>query len=280
MSDIQKNVILCGDNIKILETFPNECIDLTVTSPPYDDMTEDFVPIQKGGLRSYNGYTWDFKGLANQLYRVTKTGGVVVWVISDPTIDGSESLASSLQKIYFRRIGFNIHDTMIWNKDQYSSPGDLSVRYGQVFEYMLVLSKGIPRTFNPIMDRKTIHGGVPQHGRVRNPKGDGLRKVSGAGKNKIIREFSQRYNIWEMPPLTHNTEDGHPAPYPESLPKDHILTWSNPGDLVLDPFVGSGTTPKMSKELGRYWVGIDISPEYCEGARKRIARANVPLFTL
>jgi len=267
------DTVYTGDNVTTLAIFPDACIDLTVTSPPYDDMDLDYNPLPKNGLRTYNGYTWDFKGLAAQLYRVTKPGGVVVWVVNDPTINGSESLASSLQKIYFRRVGFNVHDTMIWNKGGFTATGDLQYRYAPVFEYMLILSKGLPRTFNPIKDRVTVHGSKVSHGTVRNPNGS----MKGKSNNNRINELSQRYSIWDMPAWKSGGID-HPAVFPEALARDHILSWSNPGDVVLDPFAGSGTTLKMAKQLDRRFVGIELSFEYVEKIIKpRLAGANVPL---
>lgn len=274
---MKNNCILCGDNVKILSTFPDECIDLTVTSPPYDDMDEDFNPIQKGGLRAYNGYSWDFKGLAAQLYRVTKPGGVVVWVINDPTIDGSESLASSLQKIYFRRMGFNI-ETMIYQQAGTGAKGS-NYYYWQGFEYMIVLAKGNPKTHNLIKDRVNRRAGSKLGS---SPKAEKLGARASIGREDlIIQEYGIRDNVWEYHAGANGDDPGsHPAPFPEDLARDHILSWSNAGDIVLDPFIGSGTTAKKAKELGRPYIGIDISKEYCIQAEKRIAATNPPLFIL
>ncbi len=259
-----------GNNCELIAQLPDACIDLTVTSPPYDDMDLDFNPLSKGGLRTYNGYTWDFKTLATELYRVTKPGGVCVWVVNDPTIDGSESLASSLQKIYFRRVGWNIHDTMIYQKDGISFP-DKS-RYQQSFEFMFIISKNAPKSINLFSDRKNKQGGGRFFGNDRDSDGT-LRKQSGYGNT--VKEYGVRWNVWEV----HNErETGHPAPFPEALARDHITSWSNPGDLVLDPFSGSGTTGKMALEAGRRFLGFEISQEYTTLANRRTAGAKVPLF--
>lgn len=245
-----------GDCAEVMKSLPDGCIDLTVTSPPYDN------------LRTYKGYTFDFEAIAGQLYRVTKPGGVVVWVVGDATIDGSETGTSFKQALYFKELGFNLHDTMIWNKGGFSATGSLAVRYAPVFEYMFIFSKGSPKTFNPIKDRININFGNTIYGTVRNPDGT-IKPISGTGSKKITR-FGQRFNIWDLDPVRHNTEEDHPAPFPEQLAKDHILSWSNPGDTVLDPLMGSGTTGKMALLYQRNFIGIEISKEYFEIAQKRI----------
>jgi DNA modification methylase len=261
---MNRDEIICGDNVSVLEGFPDKCIDLTVTSPPYDN------------LRVYNGFTWDFEALAAQLYRVTKAGGVVVWVVGDATVDGSETGTSFRQALGFIQYGFSLHDTMIYQR---SAPPLTHNRYEQHFEYMFVLSKGAPVTFNPIRIKKE-YPDKRAFKTIRREK-DGSEDIGFVGKqsDKIVG------NVWYIKAGGgHSASDGfaheHPAIFPESLARDHILSWSNPGDLVLDPFIGSGTTAKMAKETGRHWIGIDISEEYCKLARRRVMGANVPLFTL
>jgi site-specific DNA-methyltransferase (adenine-specific) len=226
-------------------------IDLTVTSPPYDN------------LRSYNGYSFDFEAVAKELYRITKDGGVVVWVVGDATIDGSETGTSFRQALFFKEIGFNLHDTMIYQKHNFSNPS--SNRYHQIFEYMFVFSKGKPKTFNALKDRPNVEAGkIGSWGKNTSRQVDGTMVER---KRKVNTEFGMRYNIWriktEMKPL-------HPAPFPEELARDHVLSWSNPGDVVYDPFMGSGTTAKVAIETGRKYLGSEISSEYWEIAQKRI----------
>lgn len=242
-----------GDCAEVLSTFQSDCIDLTVTSPPYDN------------LRTYKGFTFDFERIAHQLFRVTRPGGVVVWVVGDATIKGSETGTSFRQALYFKEIGFNLHDTMIWNKGGFTAVGSLRWRYAPVFEYMFVLSKGSLRTFNPIKDHKNIHAGTPVHGTVRQPDGS-FRPVSG-NKTKKISQMGQRFNIWDIYPVRH-FGDTHPAAFPEALARDHILSWSNEGDTVLDCFLGRGTTGKMAKMLNRNFIGIEISQNYLEMAQR------------
>lgn len=248
-------MILLGDSAKVLKDFNDESIDLTVTSPPYDD------------LRSYGGYSFDFQIIAKELYRVTKQGGVIVWVIGDRT-DKTESGTSFRQALYFMDIGFYLHDTMIYSKSGFSKPSHN--RYHQVFEYMFVLSKGKPKTFNPIRDRVSKN---------KFHKGEGLRRKHGRMeyRDKIIKynKIGMRYNIWQYSGAYMNgTSDKiayqHPAIFPEQLAEDHIRSWSNEGDLILDPFLGSGTTYKMALKLNRKPIGIEINPNYIKIVKERL----------
>ena len=260
---LELNRIHCGDNCDLLGKMPRECVDLVVTSPPYDD------------LRTYGGHSWDFFGVAWHLKRVLKPGGVIVWVVADATEDGSETGSSMEQALHFKRLGLRLHDTMVWHKGGFSQAGDLSVRYGQTWEYCFVISAGKPKTWNPLTDRPNIHAGKPKTGTVREADGS-LKAASSLGKPH--REFGIRFNVWEIPPVkTNGGDDTHPAPFPDDLARDHIATWSNPGDLVLDPFSGSGTTAKAAKTLGRQFIGLEVNPEYCRIAEQRIAQEVLAL---
>ena len=244
------NQIIQGDCLEVMkEQIPDSFIDLTVTSPPYDN------------LRTYNGFVFDFEGIAQELYRVTKPGGVVVWVVGDATVKGSETGTSFRQALYFKEIGFNLHDTMIWEKTGSGALGSV-LCYAQNFEYMFILSKGKPKAINLIKDREN----VVKKGKVKVNAGiDADKRYS----TRVVerKPFGKRTNIWKID-TQKNSE--HPAPYPEQLAEDHILSWSNPGDIVLDPMCGSGTTCKMAVKNGRQYIGIDISEEYCEISRKRV----------
>ncbi len=256
------DTIYCGDNVALCKELPADFVDLTVTSPPYDN------------LRTYEGFTWDFEALAKELYRVTKPGGVVVWVVGDATINGSETGTSFRQALYFMECGFNLHDTMIMHKKGGGAVGS-KYSYWQVFDFAFVLSKGTPKAVNRIADIKNPDAGKKFGFRPKNQK---ISSREGRA-NAILPNFSVRPNIWAYVNGQGDHTD-HPAPFPEALARDHILSWSNSGDLVLDPFVGSGTTAKMAKEMGRHFIGFDISEKYCQIANKRIAGANVPLFNL
>ena len=246
--------LIISDNVTALKQFPDDFVDLTVTSPPYDN------------LRTYNGFAWDFESLAKELYRVTKPGGVVVWIVGDATIKGSETGTSFRQALFFKDVcGFNLHDTMIYAKDAIAFPD--KHRYQQCFEYMFVLSKSAPKTKNILHDRKNVSFGRKVTG--TNRKADGTTNKAG-GFGNSIKEFGARWNIWDVTTEKGNNVTGHPATFPEALANDHILSWSNEGDVVLDPFMGSGTTGKMALLNNRKFVGIELSPEYVEIARKRI----------
>lgn len=242
--------LMLGDNLALMGGIQKETVDLTVTSPPYDD------------LRTYTGYSFDFEGLAKELFRVTKPGGVVVWNVADATKNGSESGTSFKQALYFMQIGFNLHDTMIWVKDGGGAIGS-NKTYTQNFEYMFVFSKGPPRATNLLRD-------APNQSFGKNKSGVGRRKNTGEVKIEIRKdcaEFKKRNNWWYIPP---QKGKGHPAVFPDALAKDHILSWSNPDDLVLDPFMGSGTTGVAAVNTGRRFIGMEISPEYFAIAWDRI----------
>ena len=242
-----------GDNVQAMrESIPDASIDLVVTSPPYDN------------LRTYGGHTWDFEGIAAELWRTIKPGGVVVWIVNDATVDGSETGTSFRQALHFKDIGFRLHDTMIWNKGGFSDVGSTQTRYGPVVEFMFVLSNGNPSTFNPLKDRRNAVPFRKISGTVKDASG-AARPASNIGK--VLGEFGIRFNDWMIPP---DRNSAHPAPFPESLARDHILSWSNEGDTVLDPFSGSGTTIKMARLMGRKGIGIEIHQEYCDIAVERL----------
>jgi len=248
-SSLPLDQIVCGDNVAVLSTFPDACIDLVVTSPPYDN------------LRTYSSgkpmsELWDFEGVAQQLWRVIKPGGVVVWVVADATVDGSETGTSFRQALRFMDIGFRLHDTMIYEKSGVSYPE--AIRYHQAVEFMFVFSKGNPKSVNILKDRKNVC------------------VLKRADEATAREEYGARYNIWRYvtgggrigDAIAHN----HPAPFPEALARDHILSWSNEGDVVLDLFNGSGTTSKMAREMGRRYIGIEVNPDYCKIAENRLAQ--------
>jgi len=253
------NKIYQGNCIEVMKTFEDNSIDLTITSPPYDN------------LRDYKGYTFNFEGIAKELLRITKEGGVVVWVVGDATIKGSETGTSFKQALYFKEIGFNLHDTMIYQKLNYIPL--THKRYEQEFEYMFVFSKEKPKTFNPIMKRNKLAGKKYNPNRPRNYDNNAIRH----NRNEILifNEKGQKGNIFGYIVGAGNEKINHPAIFPEQLVSDHILSWSNKGDLILDPMNGSGTTTKMAQKLGRDYIGIDVSGEYCEIARERLRQKTL-----
>ena len=198
---------------------------------------------------------------------------MLVWIVSDATVDGSKTGTSFKQALYFRQVGFNIHDVMIWKKDSISFPDP--IRYPNAFEYMFIFSKGKPKTVNKICDRKNKWYGEVVHGTSRGVDGQTFRKSN--DKKSTVAEYGERFNVWDQTTEKHNTT-GHPAVFPLQLAKDHIISWSNKGDTVLDPFLGSGTTGIASYQTGRKFIGIEISKEYFDIAKKRIEEAEAQIM--
>jgi site-specific DNA-methyltransferase (adenine-specific) len=251
MADIR--VENCLDTMKGMAS---ESVDLVVTSPPYDN------------LRTYNGYSFDFESIAQQLARVIKPGGVIVWVVNDAAVDGSKTGSSFRQALTFKQLGLNLHDTMIWQKPNFAPLFPSVKRYDQNFEFVFVLSKGQPKSWNPIKDRPKSEAS-----KSRMKYGITYIQKDGSRSNaKVIdnqNDFSKRTGIWIIP---NGQKRGlnHPAVFPEQLAADHILSWSNPDDLVYDPFTGSGTTGLAAKKLGRKFIGSEISADYARMATERI----------
>jgi len=278
------NDIILGSNVETLSKFPEECIDLTVTSPPYD------------GIRNYNKkldtkqkligkYSFPFEELANQLFRVTKTGGIVVWNVNDQTVEGfdggtTETGNSFRMALYFQDIGFNLHDTMIYKKPGVRFPDQ--TRYHQTFEYMFILSKGKPKAIHFIKDKKnkSYNPNKSQWARDKNKRetDDGYTVCDTF--TFAVEEFGRRPNVWEINPEQSSGRDikefnWHPAVFPSKLACDHIISWSNEGDVILDPFSGSGTTAIQAKITKRKYIGIDLNEEYVIKSKKIIENYNV-----
>ncbi len=251
----ETDTILEGNCVDLLRGFPENFIDLTVTSPPYD------------GLRDYEGYEFDAANVGEALLRVTKPGGVVVWIVGD-RINGGRSMTSFRQAVMFQDIGFTVHDVMIYQKK--NTPFMRSNAYTNCWEFMLVLSKGgAPKTFNPLTT-PTVRSGPEML--THNKRPDGINKK----KRALLKPEKTRTNIWPYAVGYGGTTGDkaafeHPALFPEKLAADHILSWSNAGDLVLDPMCGAGTTCKMARLHGRRYIGIDICERYVEIARERVA---------
>lgn len=251
------NQIIEGNCVEVMRKFDKDVIDLTVTSPPYDD------------LRNYKGFVFPFEDIAKELFRITKQGGVVVWVVADATINATETGTSFKQALYFREIGFNLHDTMIFRKRN-PIPQIYRKRYNNEFEYMFVFSKGVVKTHNPLMV-DCMHAGLELNGTTY--KNYSKNEQTREKMAKPVKDQKIKGNIWEYV-VGKKQEDqeakGHPAPFPCDLVRDHISSWTNPGDIVLDPMSGSGTTARVACDMNRNYIGIDVSPEYCELARHRV----------
>ena len=266
------NKIHLGNSVDIMREMPDNCIDLVLTSPPYDS------------LRTYKGkitdekydehFSFPFVDMAKQLYRITKDGGIVVWVVNDQIVNGGESGNSFRQALKFQEIGFKIYDTMIYHKN--GAPFPESARYSQVFEYMFVLLKGKkPNSANMIKDKENRWAGSTNFGKRSSRTKDGEIKIM---DNFTVAKYGSRYNVWYINNgAGFTTKDkyayAHPAMFPESLAEDHILSWSKEGDVVLDPMNGSGTTSKMAKVNNRNYIGIDLNQEYIDIAERRLSEA-------
>lgn len=266
---MELDTIVCGDCLDVMGEMEDRCVDLVVTSPPYDRM------------RNYGGFSFDFRKVAHSLFRVIKRGRIVVWIVGDETKNFCESLTSFKQAVYFvDEIGFNLLDTMMYRKLSYPPAYPSLRRYVNVFEYMFVFSKGKPLVFNELREAKTdstLHRQKYKHfGGYRQR--DGSIKKGGGLSDK---ETKARTNVWRYKPGGNYTNDKfalkHPAVFPEELVRDHILTWSNPGELVFDPLMGSGTAAKMALLTNRHFYGCDINPEYVKIANKRIEKARLEM---
>jgi DNA modification methylase len=253
------NKVINGDSSKVMKKIPSNSIDLTVTSPPYDN------------IRDYNGYNFsDISSniIISELFRITKPGGVVVWIIGDTTINGSETCTSFKQALKFIEVGFKLHDTMIYEKNTSAFPAKRTGnRYTQIFEYMFVFCKGKIKTANLICDKPNKWAGYTNWGKNTTRLKSG--ELIETSDIKPVPEFSPRNNIWHYNVgKGFNSSDKeshkHPAIFPEKLAEDHILSWSNEGEIIFDPFSGSGTTCKMAKKNNRKFIGIEISEDYCK----------------
>jgi site-specific DNA-methyltransferase (adenine-specific) len=254
-----RNVVHHVSAETLLAALPDGCIDAIVTSPPYDS------------LRKYSGnWTFNFEAIARESYRVLKPGGVLVWVVGDATVNGSATLTSFRQALYFVDCaGFRMHQRIIWEKN--SIPQKRTKAYLPDFEDMFVLSKSEPKTFNPVLRRNWNAGEVKRKGH------SGKNGFDYAEGLRIVKDESVITNVWKITVgYNHSTKDyfahEHPAIFPEALAERHILTWTNPGDLVLDYFGGSGTTAKMARANDRDYLTCDISGEYCDLMRRRLAQ--------
>lgn len=254
------NKVYNVDALTLLSAIKDNTIDMVLCSPPYDS------------LRTYNGYSFDFQPIARETYRVLKPGGVCVWVIDDAFLDGSKTLTSFKQALYFKEVvGFNLHQRITWIKE--GLPHKRPNAYLEDTEDMYVFSKGTPKTFNPMFKRNKRAGEIKRKGH------SGIKGFSFADGHRVVPEESLLTNVWLMGVGLHKTTSDdidHPAMFPEELARRHIETWTNPGDGVLDYFGGSGTTAKMARQYGRDYITCDISLEYCDLMRKRLAMPFTP----
>tara|TARA_Y100000813_G_C24074537_1_gene310380 strand:+ start:58 stop:864 length:807 start_codon:yes stop_codon:yes gene_type:complete len=252
-----KDKIIEGDCVEVLSSIPSNTFDMVITSPPYDN------------LRKYKGFSFNFEKIAENIFRTLKPGRVLIWVVNDATIDGSETFSSFKQAIKFNEIGFKLHDTMIFRKTN-PIPQIYRKRYNNEFEYMFVFSKGRVDVHNPIKV-PCLHGGLELKSTTYKNYSAGIQKRKKPANP--VKDSKIKGNIWEYvvgKNLLDKPAKNHPAPFPVKLAMDHIISWTNKGDLILDPMCGSGTSCVAAKLKKRFYTGIDISKEYCDVAKKRI----------
>ena len=253
---LELNKVYNEDCLIGMQKLDDSSIDLVVTSPPYDN------------LRSYNGFSFNYKDTIKQLYRVIKDGGVVIWVVNDQTINGSETGSSFKQALCFIENGFNLHDTMIYQKQNYIPL--THNRYEQSFEYMFCFSKGKPKTFNPIMIPCKNAGKIESYGLSRRSSLDNNQAMRSCEETtyRETKDTKIHPNIFTY--VCGTVKSGHPAAFPDQLAIDMVKSWSNKYDVVLDPFIGSSTTAVACIKLNRNYIGFEISEQYCDIANRRI----------
>jgi len=265
---IKINKLYNEDCLLTMSKIEDETVDMTLTSPPYDDL-RTYNKHVAGNKTEYNGYSFPFENIARELYRITKKGGVVVWVVGDATNKGSETGTSFRQALYFKEIGFDLYDTMIYQKT--GTPFPQKDRYNQTFEYMFVFSKGKPNNFNPVMKKNATAGAVRHSRKFRTADGEMKPGFNG----KPINEYGVENNIWLIKNgMNKSTKDlvafEHPAIFPEELAVKHVISWTKENDLIYDPFMGSGTTAKAAIQLKRKWIGSEIDENYSRICNERI----------
>lgn len=266
---VEINKLYNEDCLLTMLNMSDESVDLVLTSPPYDDL-RTYNKHLSGNKTEFNGYSFPFEEIARELFRIIKKGGVVVWVVGDATNKGSETGTSFRQALYFKECGFDLYDTMIYQKT--GTPFPQKDRYNQTFEYMFVFSKGKPNTFNPIMKKNATAGAVRHSRKFRTADGEMKPGFNG----KPINEYGIENNIWLIKNgMNKSTKDlvafEHPAIFPEELALKHVISWTKKGDLIYDPFMGSGTTAKISIQLGRNWVGSELDSGYCDICNRRLS---------
>ena len=259
------NSIICGDSAEVLKNFPDNSIDMVVTSPPYD------------GLRDYNGFSLDLHKIGKEIYRVLKDGGIAVMVIQDATKDFAKSLTSFRTIVdWCDNVGFRLFETVIYHKNG-TEGAWWKQRFRVDHEYMPIFMKGKkPQYFNKEpLKIPSKHGGKVM-------SGSGNRRTDGTLSETVRRPINTmkcRGTVWDylMAGDKNPLKRKHPAVFPDKIPYDCIQCFCPEGGLVLDPFIGCGSTAVMAKVLGRNYIGIDISREYCDLAEERIEK-DVPKY--
>ena len=260
--------VYCVDCVEGMKAIPDGSVDLVVTSPPYDR------------TRDYNGFSFDLHATGEQIFRILRDGGVAAVVIQDQTKNFGKSLTSFRTVVdWCDNIGFKLFECVIYRK--HGTEGAWwTQRFRVDHEYMPIFVKGHrPKYFNKDpLKIPSKHGG-------KTMTGSGNRQTNGRTTQTIRRAINLtkcRGTVWEylMAGDKNPVKRKHPAPFPDKIPLDFIQCFCQPDGIVLDPFMGSGSTAVSAKKLGRHFLGFDISSEYCKIAETRLNNTdfNLPLF--
>ena len=254
------NSIVLGDCVEGMRSLPPDLVPCTVASPPY------------GALRHYHGnHQFDFEAAAAELWRITRPGGVVCWVVREEVVDGSESGEASEQRLFFRDLGFRLHQTIVM--ERYGSRARSPGRYGESLEYAFILAKGKPATVRLLRDRRNKTAGKLVTATHRYP--DGSYRV----QRYEVDEWGYRKAVWYFAQGMHVATDPvarlHQAPMPEAMAEDLILSYSREGDLIFDPFAGVATTAKMALLNHRNYFGYEINAIYHARGEERLRAARM-----
>ena len=269
------NQILKGDCESVLKNLPDNCVDLIFTSPPYADQRSQTY----GGIKPDDYVHW-FIPKAAEFFRILKPTGTFVLNIKERVVKGERHTYVIELILEMRKQGWLWTEEFIWHKKN-SYPGKWPNRFRDNWERLLQFNK--QRKFNMYQEAVMVPVGDWAKDRLSNlSETDKLRDESkvGSGFGKNISNWVGRKKVYPNNVLHMATEcsnRNHSAVFPLDLPSWFIKLFTESGDVVLDPFVGSGTTAVASIQLGRNYIGIDNKLEYVEISRERIADTQIEL---
>lgn len=250
----------CMECVEGMEMLPDDCVDLVVTSPPYD------------AVRKYNGFAFDLHQTGAQIHRVLKDGGIAAMVIQDQTKDFGKSLTSFRTIIdWCDSFGFKLFECVIYRKNG-SEGAWWKHRFRVDHEYIPLFLKGDRPAY---FDKQPLRVPSKHGGKVMS--GSGNRRTDGATNGTVRREINAtkcRGTIWNylMAGDKNPLKRKHPAVFPDAIPSDLIQCFCPPGGIVLDPFIGSGSTAVQALKHERHFIGFDISQEYCDLCNQRLEK--------